>query len=108
MASNELASAVASLESRAEIILKEAKARAAEILGEANREAARIDAERPSLDGITAECTAVVEKARDQARKMVQESAQQADLIKAHTRSDGGKAFKAIVHTIEGMVRGER
>jgi vacuolar-type H+-ATPase subunit H len=107
MASNELASSIQSLESQAEAIIAEARAQAAEILREANQGAARILAEKPSLDRVKGECTTIVERAREQARKAVDESTREAGLVRARAQRDSGKALQIIVRRIEGTVRGE-
>ncbi len=108
MASNELVSSIQSLESQSEAIIAGARAQAAEILREANQEAARILAEQPSLDRVKGECTAIVEKARLQARKAVDESTTEAGLVRSRAQREGGKAFQMMVQRIEGIVRGER
>jgi vacuolar-type H+-ATPase subunit H len=108
MASKEVTSDIASLETQAETILAEAREKAAEILRAANRDAAGIAAEQLPLDGVKRECAVIIEKAKEQARTAVQQSAREADLLKTRARSERGKAFQAIVRTIESMVRGAR
>ncbi len=108
MASNELAGDIQSLESRAESILAEARARASELLRDANLEAAKIMAERPSLGSVKAECAAIVEKARADAEAMLARAKKDAEKIATRARSDGGKALKDITGRIVSTVRGER
>jgi vacuolar-type H+-ATPase subunit H len=108
MASNEVTSDIASLESQAETVLSEARAKAAEILRAANQEATRILSEPLALDGVKAECAAIVEAAREQSRTSVRESAKEADHLKARTRGEGAKTFQTLVRKIESAVRGAR
>ncbi len=108
MAPNEVTSDIASLESRAEKVLAEARATAAEMLRSAGTEATRIISEPLALDGVKAECAAIVEAARERSRTSVKESAKEADRLRARVKGEGAKAFQVIVRKIESMVRGAR
>jgi vacuolar-type H+-ATPase subunit H len=108
MASNEMTSDIASLESKADAVLAEARAKAAEQLRAANQNAARILSEPLALDGVKAECAAIVDAARKQSGATVKESAREAERLRARVKGEGAKAFQALVHKIETMVRGAR
>jgi vacuolar-type H+-ATPase subunit H len=108
MAPNEVTSDIASLESRAEKVLAEARATASDVLRSASKEATRIVSEPLALDRARAECAAIVEAARERSRVSVKESAQEADRLRARVKGGGAKAFQAIVQKIERMVRGAR
>jgi vacuolar-type H+-ATPase subunit H len=108
MASNQTTSDIASLESKAETVLAEARTKAAELLRSANQEAARILAEPLAPKGVKDECAAIVEDAREQSHRVDQESAKEADRLRARVKGEGAKAFQAIVQKIEKMVRGAR
>jgi len=106
MASNEVTSDIVSLESRAQTVLAEARAKAAEMLRAANQEATRILSEPLALKGVEAECAAIVDAAREKSRAVVHEAEKEADLLKARIRGKGAEAFKALVQKIESTVRG--
>ncbi len=108
MASTDLGDGIASLEAKAEAVLAEARARAADIIREANDQASRILADQLSIDAVKAECAALVEQAAGRARRADEESAREGERIRARARRDGGRALEAIVDRIEGMVRGSR
>ena len=108
MSSNEVTSDIAALESQAETILAEARAKAAELLRSANQEATRILSAPLRLAGVEAECAAIVDAALEQSRAALDEAEKQAALLKSRVRGAGAKVFKALVQKIEGMVRGAR
>jgi vacuolar-type H+-ATPase subunit H len=108
MASKEVTSDIASLESKAETVLVEARAKAAELLRSASQEAARILAEPLALEGVKAECAGIVEAAREQSRRAEQDSTKEADRLRVRVKAEGATTFQTLVHKIEGMVRGAR
>lgn len=108
MASKEMTSDIASLESEAETVLAEARAKASELLRAAAQEAARIQSAPLRLAGVEAECAAIVDAALEQSRAAVEKAEKEAELLKAGARGKGAKTFQALVKKIEGMVRGAR
>ncbi len=107
MASNEIAGDIQSLETKAESILTEARAKAAEMLRQANLEAAKIMADRPSMDSVKAECAAIVEKARAEAGAAIERAKKEAERVRSRFQAGNAKAFQNIAKKIEGIVRGE-
>jgi len=108
MASKQTTSDIASLESQAETILADARAKAAELLRAANQEAARIQSAPLRLAGVEAECAAIVNAAQEQSRAAVEKAEKEAELLRASVRGRGAKAFATIVQKIEKTVRGAR
>jgi len=106
MASKEVTSDIASLESQAETVLAEARAKASELLRSANQEASRILSAPLRLAGVEAECAAIVDAALEQSRAAVEKAEKEAELLKAGVRGKGAKTFQVLVKKIEGMVRG--
>jgi vacuolar-type H+-ATPase subunit H len=106
MASTEVTSDIASLESQAETVLAEARAKAAETLRTANQEAARILSAPLRLEGVEAECAAIVDAALEQSRGAVDKAEKEAELLKTSVRGEGAKTLQALVKKIESMVRG--
>ena len=106
MASKEVTSDIASLESQAETVLAEARAKAADMLRAANQEAARILSAPLALKGVEVECAAMVDAALEQSRAVVEEAEKEAELLKTRIRGEGAKTFQVIVQKIERMVRG--
>ena len=108
MASNHMTSDIASLEARADAVLAEARAKAAETLRAANLEASRILSAPLRLAGVEAECAAIVDAALEQSRISVERAEKDAALLKAGVRGGGAKTFQTLVGKIEGTVRGAR
>lgn len=106
MASSEMTATIELLESQAEKVLAEARAKAAEILRQANDEANRILASDLALEGVKTECSAIVEKARREAAKAVDEARSEAERMKARAQGQDGKKTQEIARRIEAAVRG--
>jgi F0F1-type ATP synthase membrane subunit b/b' len=106
MASYELKNGIESLESQAEAVLAEARTKATEMLRTANQEAARILSAPLRLEGVEAECAAIVDAALEQSRVAVDKAEKEAELLKASVRGEGAKTLQALVKKIESMVRG--
>ena len=87
---------------KAEKILKEARSKASGILREGNEEARKILSAKVPLDEVKAECEQIINQAREEADKEVEESKKKAAKIRTST----SKKVEGVTKRIVGIITG--
>ncbi len=106
MSAEEMTSNVETIELEAEKILQEARNRANEILVKANEEVSKILSADLPMAEVKAECQRIIDKAREEADKKVEDSRQKASGIKAKVGNKVDKITERIVNNITGAELG--
>jgi len=106
MSAEEVTSSVETIEVEAERMLEEARGKANGILLKANEEAGKILSSKLPMDEVKAECERIIDKAREEADKKVEDSRKNATEIKAEVGNKVDKITERIVSNITGAELG--
>ena len=106
MSAGEVTSSVETIEIEAERILGEARNRASEILRKANEEASRILSVELPLDKAKAECEQIINGAREEAGKKVEDAKRKAAELRATAKVSNNRGVEEIAKRIAGIITG--
>jgi len=98
----EVTSSVKAIEAEAGKILEEGRSRANEILLKANEEVSKILFSKLPMDEIKMECQQIINKAREEADKRVEESKKKASEIRTDVEKKMEKIIGRVVNNITG------